>query len=144
MPSHVERPLEHFRTNRDQHMEDLKKLVRIPSVSFDGFPPEEVRRSAEATAQLLRERGFENVRLLELRRTMTVLPGRLLDADELAEGRGGLVEDGDALFAAEPIKVLRRARDQIRHDDAAALLAQCPAILNGWIADETTPGRCND
>lgn len=62
----VENALAHFAQNRDLHMQDLQKLVRIPSVSFDGFPPEEVRRSAEATAVLLRERGFENVRLLEL------------------------------------------------------------------------------
>ena len=64
--SHTERALHHFAQNRDSHMEDLKQLARIPSVSFDGFPVEEVRRSAEATADLLRKRGFDNVRLLEL------------------------------------------------------------------------------
>lgn len=62
----VERALEHFGQQRDQHMQDLQQLVRIPSVSFDGFPPEEVRRSGEAAAALLEARGFENVRLLEL------------------------------------------------------------------------------
>ena len=44
----------------------LAELVRIPSVSAEGFPAEEVRRSAEATAALLREAGLENVRLLEM------------------------------------------------------------------------------
>ena len=44
----------------------LADLVRIPSVSAEGFPAAEVRRSAEATAALLREAGLENVRLLEL------------------------------------------------------------------------------
>jgi acetylornithine deacetylase/succinyl-diaminopimelate desuccinylase-like protein len=40
--------------------------MRIPSVSAGGFPAAEVRRSAEATAALLREAGLENVRLLEM------------------------------------------------------------------------------
>ena len=44
----------------------LAELVRIPSVSAAGFPPAEVRRSAEATAALLRKLGLENVRLLEV------------------------------------------------------------------------------
>jgi len=43
----------------------LKQLVRIPSVSAEGFPAAEVRRSAEATAALLRDTGLENVRLIE-------------------------------------------------------------------------------
>jgi len=50
----------------EQQREDLERLVRIPSVSFPGFDPARVRESAEATAALLRERGFENVQLLEL------------------------------------------------------------------------------
>jgi acetylornithine deacetylase/succinyl-diaminopimelate desuccinylase-like protein len=58
--------LSHFEKNKGRHLEDLKDLVRIPSVSFDGFPPEQVRRSAEAVARLLKERGLENVEILEL------------------------------------------------------------------------------
>lgn len=49
-----------------ESVEVLKKLVRIPSVSFDGFPPGEVVRSAEAVAQLFREEGLENVEILKL------------------------------------------------------------------------------
>src|SRR5438445_9322903 len=59
-------PIAHFEEHRDAYLEDLKTLARIPSVSFVGFDPKEVRRSAEATAKLLRERGFGNVQLLEL------------------------------------------------------------------------------
>lgn len=45
---------------------DLSRLVAIPSVSADGFPPEEVRRSAEAVAELLATAGADRVELLEL------------------------------------------------------------------------------
>lgn len=62
----VAQALRHFTAHRDQYLADLKDLVRIPSVSFPGFPPGEVRRSAEATADLLRKYGFENVQLLEM------------------------------------------------------------------------------
>lgn len=44
----------------------LEELVRIPSVSAPGFDAEKVRRSAEATASLLREVGLRNVRLIEI------------------------------------------------------------------------------
>ncbi len=45
---------------------DLEAMVRIPSVSAPGFDPEEVRRSAEFVAELLRTDDFEDVQLLEL------------------------------------------------------------------------------
>jgi len=51
---------------REQHLADLQELVRIPSVSFAGFPPAEVQRSAAAVAALLRRRGLENVEVLTL------------------------------------------------------------------------------
>jgi acetylornithine deacetylase/succinyl-diaminopimelate desuccinylase-like protein len=43
---------------------DLGTLVRIPSVAFPGFDPEQVQRSAEAVAALVRETGlFETVEI---------------------------------------------------------------------------------
>ena len=46
----------------------LGRLVRIPSVAFPGFPPEEVRRSADAVAGLFRETGlFETVEVQQAR-----------------------------------------------------------------------------
>jgi acetylornithine deacetylase/succinyl-diaminopimelate desuccinylase-like protein len=62
----IERALGHFSANRDEYLEDLKSLVRIPSVSFPGFDSAKVRESARATADLLVKRGFENVQLLEV------------------------------------------------------------------------------
>jgi acetylornithine deacetylase/succinyl-diaminopimelate desuccinylase-like protein len=55
-----------FEARFDEHLEDLKALVRIPSVSFPGFDASQVRRSAEAVAALLRKRGLEGVEILEI------------------------------------------------------------------------------
>lgn len=49
-----------------QIRDELEHLIRIPSVSADGYPEIEVRRSAEAVASLLTASGFDNVRLLEI------------------------------------------------------------------------------
>lgn len=61
----VRAALDAFARLRSAHFEDLCTLVRIPSISFDGFPRAEVRKSAEATAHLLEMRGFEKVRLID-------------------------------------------------------------------------------
>lgn len=66
MQQNIDAALAYFQKNRDTYLEELKQLVRIPSVSFAGFDPKEVERSANATAALLREHGFENVELLRV------------------------------------------------------------------------------
>jgi acetylornithine deacetylase/succinyl-diaminopimelate desuccinylase-like protein len=58
--------LGHAETHVGEVKARLADLVRIPSVSAEGFPPGEVRRSADATAAVLREAGLENVRLIEM------------------------------------------------------------------------------
>ncbi|HVR71928.1 MAG TPA: M20/M25/M40 family metallo-hydrolase [Vicinamibacteria bacterium] len=54
----------------DGHLDDFKRtlvdLSRIPSISAQGFPAAEVRRSAEAVADVLREAGLDNVQVLEI------------------------------------------------------------------------------
>src|SRR5499433_1253132 len=62
----TQKALGRFAEQKNAYLEDLKTLVRIPSVSFPGFDPKHVRASAEAVAQLLKKRGFENVQLLEV------------------------------------------------------------------------------
>jgi acetylornithine deacetylase/succinyl-diaminopimelate desuccinylase-like protein len=58
--------LAHYEKNAAIYLDELKRLVRIPSVSFAGFPDIEVARSAEAVAELLRRRGFEKVEVLRV------------------------------------------------------------------------------
>jgi cysteinylglycine-S-conjugate dipeptidase len=54
----------------DGHLAEFKhtlvELARIPSISADGFPPGEVRRSAGAVAEAMRAAGLENVRVLDI------------------------------------------------------------------------------
>jgi cysteinylglycine-S-conjugate dipeptidase len=45
---------------------ELDRLVRIPSMGYPGYDPANVRASAEATRDILRDAGVENARLLEL------------------------------------------------------------------------------
>ena len=57
-PSPVDDAVAHAETHVEEATERLVDLVRIPSVSAEGFPAGEVRRSAKATAALLRESGL--------------------------------------------------------------------------------------
>jgi acetylornithine deacetylase/succinyl-diaminopimelate desuccinylase-like protein len=68
----------HFEAQRSAYLDDLKALARIPSVSFDGFDAAQVRRSADATAKLLGDRGFGNVKLLELEGAHPYVYGEIL------------------------------------------------------------------
>jgi cysteinylglycine-S-conjugate dipeptidase len=52
--------------NASRVRRDLEHLIRIPSVSFDGFDPAEVHRSAEVTAEVLSASGAQGVRLVKV------------------------------------------------------------------------------
>src|SRR3982750_599942 len=62
----IEKALAHHAAHQAEYLEELKKLVRIPSVSFEGFDKQQVRRSAEATCDLMRRKGLTNVQTLEM------------------------------------------------------------------------------
>ena len=56
----------HIDGDRQRITDELARLVAIPSVGHDGYDPANVRASAEATADILRAAGLDDVRLLEL------------------------------------------------------------------------------
>ena len=60
-------PLQWFHQHRSHVLNDLKKLVRIPSICFPGFPSSAVLESAKATAALLKKIGLKKVLLLTVR-----------------------------------------------------------------------------
>ena len=72
--------LRRFSERKDQYLTDLENLIRIPSVSFAGFDRDNVRTSARATAALLKERGFDNVQLLEIEGAHPYAYGEVLKA----------------------------------------------------------------
>jgi acetylornithine deacetylase/succinyl-diaminopimelate desuccinylase-like protein len=55
---------------------DLERLVRIPSVSFKGFDPENVRRSADLTREILEASGLES-QILEVPGAHPAVLGRV-------------------------------------------------------------------
>lgn len=57
--------LAHFNNSRSSYLDDLKELVRIPSISFPGFDPAPVRQSAEFTSRMLSASGLTDVRILD-------------------------------------------------------------------------------
>src|SRR5690242_5608897 len=56
--------------------QNLERLVRIPSVSFEGFDPNNVRRSAEATVEILGAAGMQT-QLLEVEGAHPAAFGRI-------------------------------------------------------------------
>ncbi len=66
----------------DRTRRELEELVRIPSISADGFDPAQCRRSAQATADLLRDCGLDDVRLLEVEGAHPYVTGQWLGAGE--------------------------------------------------------------
>jgi acetylornithine deacetylase/succinyl-diaminopimelate desuccinylase-like protein len=54
----------------EDHLADFKamlaEMVRIPSVSAEGFPPKEVERSAESVAAAMKKTGLDRVKILKL------------------------------------------------------------------------------
>jgi len=57
--------LKHFDDHKAGHLNELKKLVRIPSISFPGFDPAPLTQCADAVSALLTKSGIADVRTLE-------------------------------------------------------------------------------
>ncbi len=55
---------------------DLERLVRLPSVAFPGFPEEPVRQTGAAVAQLLRDAGLPDVRMMDVARAPQTVFGQ--------------------------------------------------------------------
>jgi acetylornithine deacetylase/succinyl-diaminopimelate desuccinylase-like protein len=66
--------------DQPQVRDELRRLVRIPSVSAPGFDPAHVRASADATAEALEQAGCTGVRLLALEGVHPAVYGEAIGA----------------------------------------------------------------
>ncbi|MEK6706013.1 MAG: M20/M25/M40 family metallo-hydrolase [Bdellovibrionota bacterium] len=66
--------------NFDMYLDDLRELVMVPSISFPGFPEQELKKCANAVAALLQKRGLQNVKTLSVENAQPYVYGDWLNA----------------------------------------------------------------
>ena len=136
----IQKALAEYEKNQRTYLEELKKLVRIPSVSFEGFDKQQVRKSGEATCDLLRRIGLDNVQLLEMPGAHPYAygewlkaPGRptlLLYAHHDVQPAGD--EEKWATKPFEPVEKDGRLWGRGAADDKAGILVHVAAIQS-WL-----------
>ena len=117
-------------------VEDLKDLVRIPSVAFEGYDREPVRRSAEAVAELLRGTGMAEVAIESVEGGSPAVIGRtpaapgrptvLLYAHHDVQPTGDPEDWSSAPF--EPVERDGRLYGRGAADDKAGVMAHVTAL----------------
>lgn len=58
--------LDYYDETKQNWLGQLKELSKIPSVSFDGFPPSAVDKSAECVLDMMQKVGLDNIQKIEL------------------------------------------------------------------------------
>ena len=117
-------------------VEDLKDLVRIPSIAFDGYDRAPVRRSADAVAELLRGAGMAEVSIESVEGGSPAVIGRtpaaagrptvLLYAHHDVQPTGAVEDWSSDPF--EPVERDGRLYGRGAADDKAGVMAHVTAL----------------
>jgi acetylornithine deacetylase/succinyl-diaminopimelate desuccinylase-like protein len=136
----VAEALSAYESRSASHLDDLKNLARIPSVSFPGFDPQEVVRSAEYVKELAEKRGLQNVQILKMDGVHPyvygeiirdpALPTLLLYAHHDVQPAGDLALWNTEPF--EPTEVDGRLFGRGAADDKAGVLVHL-ASIDAWL-----------
>lgn len=76
-------PLSFLEKNFSNYINELKALVRIPSISFDGFDPKTVQDSAKAVQKLLEKTKLKNIETINIKGTHPYVYGEWIQDPNL-------------------------------------------------------------
>ena len=79
----IDQVLNQLDAAQNTYLDDLQTLVKIPSVSFEGFDPKFILQGASAVMDLLAKRGFQNITLLEIPQAHPAVFGEVLVSKDL-------------------------------------------------------------
>ena len=86
MKNSAEEAVKNYEGRKKEFFDELKELVRIPSVSFDGYEGYDKSRvlaCGEKTAELMRKHGLKNVQIIPFENAHPYIFGELIHDPKL-------------------------------------------------------------
>ncbi|GIW23258.1 MAG: dipeptidase [Candidatus Sericytochromatia bacterium] len=74
----INQVLEYANLNKDKFKNNLCEVSKIPSVSAEGWPKEELEKSAKKVAELMKDSGLENVEIIKFKNAHPYAYGELI------------------------------------------------------------------